>query len=218
MSMLGSTEKFDSKREFIVEAECFFMVLWIRREKESKNRMNRIALALGIVAVVAVMNGCQPALDTNRNNAIATASPAKETYDQAAIEAEILKLEREWADSNKTHSSEAVKRIVADNAVIIYPDGSTATKADEVSTVESGSITADSFEIVDPKVTVIDADSAFITGRGVIKNGKNVVPGQKRPINISGEYRFLDVYAKRDGKWQVVASQATKILSQDTTP
>ncbi|HEY4424175.1 MAG TPA: nuclear transport factor 2 family protein [Pyrinomonadaceae bacterium] len=176
--------------------------------------MNKIILSLLTVAVFAVMNGCQPALDTNRNNAIATASPAKETYDAAAIEAEIIKLEREWADANKTHSSEAVKRILSDSAVIVYPDGSTATKADEVKTIESGSITAESYEILDPKVTVIDGDSAFITGRGVIKNGKNVVPGQKKPIDISGEYRFLDVYAKRDGKWQVVASQATKILPQ----
>ncbi len=167
-----------------------------------------------VVAVVAVMNGCQPALDTNRNNAVATAAPAKETYDAAAIEAEIVKLEREWADSNKTHSSEAVKRILADNAVIVYPDGSTGSKDVEIKTIESGTLTADSYEMLDTKVTVIDADSAFITGRGVIKNGKNVVPGQKKPIDISGEYRFLDVYAKRDGKWQVVASQATKILPQ----
>jgi hypothetical protein len=191
------------------------MVRRTRREKEPKNRMNRSALVLLIVAIVAVMNGCQPALDTNRNSAIATASPAKETVDRAAIEAEILKLEREWADANKTHSSEAVKRIVADNAVIVYADGSTGTKDDEVKTIESGSITADSYEIVDPKVIVIDADSAVITGRGVIKNGKNVVPGQKKSIDISGEYRFLDVYAKRDGKWQVVASQTTKILPQN---
>src|ERR1044071_2761663 len=180
--------------------------------------MNRSALALLIVAVVVVITGCQPALDTNRNTAVATAPPAKEAYDAAAIESEIIKLEREWADSNKTHSSDAVKRILADNAVIVYPDGSTATKADEVKTIESGAITADSFDIVDPKVTVIDRDSAFITGRGVIKNGKNVVPGQKKPIDISGEYRFLDVYAKRDGKWQVVASQTTKILTPGTTP
>ena len=176
--------------------------------------MNKLTPALLIVAVVAVMNGCQPALDTNRNNAIATASPAKETYDAAAIEAEITKLEREWADANQTHNPEAVKRIVSDNAMIVYPDGSTGTKDVEIKTIESGSITADSYEMFDTKVTVIDADSAFITGRGVIKNGKNVVPGQKKPIDISGEYRFLDVYAKRDGKWQVVASQATKILPQ----
>src|SRR5262245_20485274 len=167
--------------------------------------MNRSALALLIVAVVAVMDGCQPALDSNRNSAIATASPAKEKFDPAAIEAEVMKLEREWADANKTHNSEAVKRILADNAVIVYADGSTGTKDDEMKTIESGSITADSYEMLDTKVTVINADSAFITGRGVIKNGKNVVPGQKKPIDISGEYRFVDVYAKRDGKWQVVA-------------
>jgi len=176
--------------------------------------MNRVTLPLLLVAVVAVMNGCMATRDTNRNNAVATATPAKEAYDAAAIEAEILKLEREWADANKTHNSEAVKRIVSDNAVIVYADGSTGTKADEVKTIESGSITADSYEILEPKVTVIDADSAFITGRGVIKNGKNVVAGQKKPIDISGEYRFVDVYAKRDGKWQVVASQTTKILPQ----
>ena len=176
--------------------------------------MNRSALALLLIAVVVVLNGCQPALDTNRNAASSTASPAKEVYDRAAIEAEILKLEREWYEATKTHNAEAVKRNVADDAVIVYPDGSTATKADEVRTIESGAITADSFDMLDPKVTVMDADSAFITGRGIIKNGKNVVPGQKKPIDISGEYRFLDVYAKRDGKWQVVASQATKILPQ----
>jgi ketosteroid isomerase-like protein len=176
--------------------------------------MKRSALALLMVVFILGLNGCQPALDTNRNAAIATASPAKETYDAAAIEAEIIKLDREWADANKTHNAEAAKRILADNAVIVYPDGSTGSKDSEVRTIESGSITADSFEIVEPKVTVIDADSAFITGRGVIKNGKNVVPGQKKPIDISGEYRFLDVYAKRDGRWQVVASQATKILPQ----
>lgn len=175
--------------------------------------MNRSALALLIIGLFAVMNGCQPALDTNRNVAVATASPAKETYDRAAIEAEIMKLEREWADSNKTHNAEAVKRLVADDAVIVYPDGSTATKADEVRTIESGAITADAFEMIDPKVTVIDADSAFIAGRSVIKNGKYALP-HKKPIDISGEYRFLDVYAKRDGKWQAVASQATKILPQ----
>jgi ketosteroid isomerase-like protein len=176
--------------------------------------MNRSTLALVIVGVVLVLNGCQPALDTNRNNAVATSSPAKEAYDPAAIQAEIMKLEREWLESTKTHNPEAARRIVADDAVIVYPDGSSATKADEVRTIESGAITADSFEMIDPKVTVIDGDSAFISGRSVIKNGKYAVPNQKKPIDISGEYRFLDVYAKRDGKWQAVASQATKILPQ----
>jgi len=173
--------------------------------------MNRSALALLLVLVV--VSACKPAADTNRNLAAASATPAKETFDPAAIEAELIKHEREWADASKTHNSEAVKRLLADNAVIVYPDGTTATKADEVRTIESGEITADSFDMMDPKVTVVDADSAFITGRSAIKNGKYKAAGQKKAIDISGEYRFLDVYAKRNGQWQVVASQATKIAT-----
>ena len=173
--------------------------------------MNRSALALLIAFVVIALSGCQPAADTNRNLAAASSSPARETFDPVAIEAELIKHEREWADASKTHNAEAVKRFVADSAVIVYPDGTTATKADEVRTIESGEITADSFDMMDPKVTVIDADSAFITGRSVIKNGKYKAANQKKAIDISGEYRFLDVYAKRNGQWQVVASQAVKI-------
>jgi ketosteroid isomerase-like protein len=173
--------------------------------------MKKSVLALFVTAVVVVLTGCKPAVDTNRNQALATASPQKEAFNPAAIETEITRLEREWADANKTHNAEAVRQLLADDAVIVYPDGSIATKADEVSTIESGANTADAFEILESKVTVVNADSAFITGRSVIRNGKYKDATTKKTIDISGEYRFLDVYARRAGKWQAVASQATKI-------
>jgi hypothetical protein len=58
---------------------------------------------------------------------------------------------------------------------------------------------------------VLDANNAFVTGRGVIKNGRLKVANSTRLIDISGEYRFLNFYAKRDGNWQAVASQTTPI-------
>ena len=174
--------------------------------------MNKGALAF-VALIVLGLAGCQPALNTNRNAALATATPAKETFDPAAIEVELIKLEREWAAAAQSHNAEPVRRIVAEDVIMVYPDGTTGTKADEVQTIESGAITADGWEMSDPKVTVMDANSAFITGRSIIKNGKYKDPNQKKPIDISGEYRFLDVYAKRDGKWQAVASHATKIAN-----
>ena len=175
--------------------------------------MNRSALVLCVAVAVLVLAGCQPAVDTNRNLGAATSAPAKEAFDPAAIQAELVKLEREWAAATKNHEAEVVRRIVADDAVMVYPDGMAGTKADEVRSIESGAITADAWEMVDPKVTVLDADAAFVTGRSIITNGKYKDPNQKKPIDITGEYRFLDVYARRDGKWQVVASQATKIAN-----
>lgn len=175
--------------------------------------MKRSALALVVTLMALTLCGCQQAApETNRNAPVAAASPAKETFDPKAIEAELIKLEREWADAAKNHNGEAVRRIVADDVVIGYPDGAVGDKNLEVQTIESGAITADSFELVDPKVTVLSADSAFLTGRSILRNARYKDPKQKKPINLSGEYRFLNIYARRNGKWQAIASQTTKVL------
>ena len=175
--------------------------------------MTRTAIYLALVTVVSAIilgsAGCQPAApDTNRN--AATAEPTKEAFNPAAIETEVLKLDREWANVIKTRDVEAMRRIEADDVILTYPDGAVGTKADDIRDIESGNITAESFDILEAKVKVLDADAAVVTGRSVIKNGKYKRPDGKQ-INISGEYRFTDVFARRNGTWQVVASQATQI-------
>ena len=101
--------------------------------------MKRSALVLFVMLLAMILGGCQRAApETNRNSAVAAASPAKETFDPAAIEAELIKLEREWMDAPKTKNGEAVRRIVADDAVLVYPDGTVANKANELQTIEAG--------------------------------------------------------------------------------
>ena len=180
--------------------------------------MKRSVVSVALVFVVSLMvlglAGCQqPARDTNLN-ATTTASPAKETFDPVAIQAEILNVERDWIRAGETYDVEAIKRIVADDAVLVYPDGTPGTKADEVRIAETKAISGSGWEMLEPKVTVLSADAAYITGRSSIKNGKYKDPNMTKPIDISGEYRFLDVYARRNGRWQVVASQATKVAIQ----
>jgi ketosteroid isomerase-like protein len=183
--------------------------------------MNRSAVSVALVFVISLITmtfaGCQPAAQETNRNATATTSPAQERFDPAAIQAEVLRLEREWNKAGETHDVEAMRRIVAEDAVLTYPDGSTGTKADELRIAETKAITVEGWEMLDPKVTVLSADSAFITGRSVIKKGTYKVPNGK-PIDISGEYRFLDVYARRNGTWQVVASQATNVTAPPPAP
>lgn len=170
------------------------------------------ALAVCGFVIILGLNACQQAAPpTNIADSGAAASPTPERIDTAAIEAEILKLERDWANSPMNRDGDTVRRVLADDVVLTYPDGTTGTKTDEVRLIESGAITMDSWEVQEPKVTVLNADTAFITGRGIIKNGKYKDPNAKQPVDISGEYRFLDVYARRNGQWQAVASQATPI-------
>ncbi len=171
------------------------------------------ALVFTGLMIVLAQTGCQQAVapPTNRAETGAAANPSPEKIDTAAIEAEVIKLEREWADAVKNGDADTARRVMADDIAIINPDGSTSAKAEEVQAIQARAVTMESWEILEPKVTVLDANNAFVTGRGVIKNGKSKVPDSKKTIDISGEYRFLDVYARRSGKWQAVASQTTPI-------
>lgn len=176
----------------------------------NRNVLSAALLVFGL-GMVLVLGGCQKAEAPPTNRAAAAASPTPEKIDAAAIESAVVKLEREWADAVKNGDSETVKRIMADDISIINPDGSTSTKAPEVEAIQAKTVTMDAWEIQEPKVTVLDANNAFVTGRGVIKNGKYKDPNTRKTIDISGEYRFLDVYARRNGQWQAVASQTTPI-------
>jgi hypothetical protein len=170
-----------------------------------------VGLVLGLMVVLA-QAGCQKAAaPTNLADRGAAAAPTPEKVDPAAIQAELVKIDGQWAEGVKTGNADMVRGVIADDIVITNADGSSSTKADEIQAIQSGAITMEAYEILDPKVTVLDANNAFITGRGVIKNGRLKLPNSTRPIDISGEYRFLNLYAKRDGKWQAVASQTTPI-------
>jgi hypothetical protein len=76
--------------------------------------------------------------------------------------------------------------------------------------MESGALSADSWEIMDLKVTVLNRDAAVVSGRRVVKNGKYKMPDGKA-IDISGQYRFIDTFARRNGEWKLVAGAATPI-------
>jgi ketosteroid isomerase-like protein len=180
--------------------------------------MNRnalsIALALAVAVVAFASVACGPGGDTNSSlTTNRNPTPPAETLNVASIEAELKKLEQDWSNSFKTKDVATVRRILADDIVLTYPDGSTGTKNDEVQLAETGAFSADSWDVAESKVTVLNAEAAYMTGRTVVKNGKLKDPRSGQTIDISGEYRFLDVYAKRNGRWQAVASQVTKIAA-----
>jgi ketosteroid isomerase-like protein len=174
------------------------------------------ALVVFAFVMVLALSGCQrAAAPTNLAESGARANPSPEKIDTAAIETQITKLERDWADAVKNGDADTVRRVMSDDISIINPDGSITTKAEEVQAIQARVVTMESWEILEPKVTVLDANNAFMMGRGVIKNGKSKVPDSKQMIDISGEYRFLDVYARRNGTWQAVASQTTPIQKKN---
>ena len=179
-----------------------------------------MALLLGLSLIVFGMSGCQKpaAPDTNREStSAANSNSAKETIDTGAIELELKRIENDFPRVLKEKDSDAVDRVEADDIVIIYPDGTVGNKTQDMSDIKSGNLSADSWEVTDMKVSVLDKDAAVVSGRSIIKGGKSKTPDGKT-IDISGEIRWIDTFARRNGEWKLIASISTPVLRPAASP
>jgi ketosteroid isomerase-like protein len=164
------------------------------------------ACSLGLS--VLLLSGCQPAANTNQSTV--TTSPSPERVDTASIQAELLRIENDWPRVVKERDVAAVERVEANDGVFIYPDGSVGNKARDVKDMQTGALTADSWVLSDLAVTVLDADSAFVFGHSTVHNGKYKMPDGKS-MDISGDYRFIDTFARRNGEWKLVAGASVRV-------
>ncbi len=186
--------------------------------------MKRNALLMSLLLVLSPivfgMSACQKpaAPDTNRDaTSAANSNSGKDTIDTAAIELELKRIENDFPRVLKEKDTEAVDRVEADDIVVIYPDGTVGSKAQDMSDIKSGNLSADSWEVTDMKVTVLDRDAAVVSGRSIIKGGKSKTPDGKT-IDISGEIRWIDTFARRNGEWRLVASISTPVLKPSAAP
>lgn len=142
-----------------------------------------------------------PAVNAN----MATPEP---TPDTAAIEKELLRIENDWPRVMKERDGAAVRRIEADDVHLLSWDGSVSTKEEDAKFIESGALTADSIQMTDMKVRILDKDAAVVTGMIEITGGK--IKAEDRTIDVSGRYRFVDTFARRNNEWKVTASSSVK--------
>ncbi|HET6671676.1 MAG TPA: nuclear transport factor 2 family protein [Pyrinomonadaceae bacterium] len=178
-------------------------------------KISRVAAMIAVVLLFTfVQIACQPAADTNRSESLAPANTnsGRETVDTASIEAELLRIENDWPRVIKEKDVAAIGRVEADDAIFIYPDGSVGNKQQDLNDIAGGALTVDAIEMSDLKVKVLNNDAAFVTGQTEFKNGKYKTPDGKA-MDISGKYRFIDTFARRNGDWQLVAGISTKITA-----
>lgn len=120
-------------------------------------------------------------------------------------EQELLKLQREWLDAYQKHDAAALERIEADDFTLTESDGKVTTKTEDVANVRNAKPPQpdDAFDVEDVKVRLY-GDTAVLIGRVILKYRNK---GQM----VAEQYRYTDTYVKRKGKWQVVASQLTRL-------
>jgi ketosteroid isomerase-like protein len=172
----------------------------------------RMVLLAGVLALAQF--GCASPPNppsTNANMATPEATP-----DPAAIERELLRIENDWPRVIKERDGQAVRRVDADDVHLLSWDGSITTKEEDAKFIESGAFTLDSMQMNELKVKVLDKAAAVVTGLMVITNGKIKAPNQT--VDVSGQYRFVDTFARQNNEWKLVASSSVKVANPVALP
>ncbi|HEY4271268.1 MAG TPA: nuclear transport factor 2 family protein [Candidatus Udaeobacter sp.] len=122
------------------------------------------------------------------------------------MEEDLLKLEEEFTRAIVQNDPEAIGRFVADDWIIIGPDGRIIDKERFLGVIKSGALTHEMMESDDIRVRVY-GDSAVVTA---LTRTKGKFMGE----DFSTQERATDVFVLLDGRWQCVLSQLTRFAKK----
>lgn len=127
---------------------------------------------------------------------------------QQVVEQELMNLERELMQAGIKRDIQVLDRAVADDYTYTAPDGMVMNRSQARAVFMSGDYVIESGDLDDMKVRIY-GDTAVVTGRST---EKSKYKGQ----DVSGQYRWTDVFVKQGGRWRVVATHVSRIASQQT--
>src|SRR5262249_1957564 len=131
------------------------------------------------------------------------ASPAVSKGDQPRAEAEIRQIVKDLAVGQRSKPDpKELDRLYADEFTSINASGQVQNKAAIIAARMSGRISAQSYELDEVAIQIYGDVAIAMSSARIEGNTAN------------GRFRHLRVFVKRDGRWQIVATQMTKIAEQ----
>lgn len=118
----------------------------------------------------------------------------------------LIELEREWDAAFHSQNAEFIERVLADEFIATYGDGTRGDKAKELALAREFDQQVDSSHLDDFMVKVY-RDTAIVWFTQYL-----VGPVKGKPTEV--QYQYMDVWVVRDGRWQAVASQSTRVGSK----
>ena len=118
----------------------------------------------------------------------------------------LIELERNWVAALQRNDVKFVASVLAEEFVATYGDGTRGDRAKELQLVADFNQQVDKWTVDEFMVKVYrDTAVVWFTQR-------LVGPIQGKPTEITA--RYMDVFVMRDGRWQCVASQSTRVTQK----
>ena len=128
--------------------------------------------------------------------------PAPGSTASGEDEQALLQIERDWAEASVKKDAAVLDRILANEFQANYVD-LVGNKKQFLSVLKSETSRTESAVASDMKAIVF-GDRAIVNG---LTTEKSITAGK----DTSGQYRWTDVFVKRDGRWQCVTGYASKV-------
>lgn len=125
--------------------------------------------------------------------------------EKADVEQVLLQMERDGNEATVKKDVATLTKLLADDWIGQNPDG-IQTKAQALADLKSEDLKFGSITLGDMKVRVF-GDTGIVTGS---LDAKSTYKGK----DTSGHLLWIDVFVRRHGRWQDVASQTTPISKQ----
>jgi acetamidase/formamidase/ketosteroid isomerase-like protein len=164
----------------------------------TKHQAYQVVSIAGHVAVTQLVDKPNLGVHVKMPKSIFTAPNAGRTPEQ-----EIRALEKRWNESRVRADAASLDTLLGTEWTVTHGDGTIDTKAQYLADLRSG---ARKFfgDVKQDEFTVrVDGDTAIVAGTSDSKVEYKGKPG-------GGPLRFTRVYMRRDGRWQMVVSQATR--------
>lgn len=163
--------------------------------------MKHTVFAVVVLLLVAFAAAQQTQPIANPSPTPSPSASTAMTAETSSVANQLMQIENNWAKAALTKDKQRLSQIEAPDYQFTAPDGTMRNQQQDIASLDNSTYTE--FTNRDMNVRVY-GDTAVVTGMTQLK-------GTENGKDISGDYRFTDVFVKRDGKWQAVNTEATKM-------
>lgn len=138
-----------------------------------------------------------------QSNPTNSESTAKRTADDETIKSQIMSLDQQLNDAAMKGDLAFFGKTMANRYVGVAPNGMILDKSVIAAHYQSGSLHYEA--VSDSGIDIrVHGDCAVLTALATVK-------GHDGEADLTGTYRIMRVFLRRDGEWQIVAFQATPV-------
>ena len=115
----------------------------------------------------------------------------------------LTQLERDWDDAFHRRDVAFIENVLADEFMATYADGTRVNRAEELALIAKSNQRVVS--------STVDEFTVNVYGDTAVVWFTQHLLGQSQGQQLALAYRYVDVFVMREGRWQCVASQSTKV-------